>query len=474
MKRSFRVSGEWHESHFRRRVSCGIELISRYWKQPRTTLMTRLTQRMTFCTIAMVLLVACSAPAQSHWVGLKRPATSGLNKVAFIDSLRGWIVGDSGAIFMTTDGGESWTMQNSGLLDNIVGLSIVDQSYGYALANRDYQNDSTWYGSSMLKTTNGGDVWTRQEYPEEFYRAIFFLDSVNGFMGGDGGRIRRTTDGGITWTPVLVDTSVASSFPISGFDFYSRSLGFALGGHYDLAGVVWRTTNGGDRWSAAIWSSDPMRGIHYIDSTNIIAVGGDFELGSGLIKTKDAGRTWEYVYLAIWGDARAVAFRTPAEGWAPLGFTGMYMVTSDTGQTWTSFYSPDTTALYDVTFIDSTHGFMVGSNGRIFKYSPTLVGVDLPPSPLPTTFSLFQNYPNPFNPSTTITYELAEGGFVSLRVYDASGKQVTTLFSGNQGAGMHHQEFDGVALASGTYFCELTASNAKYRTTQVRKMILLK
>ncbi len=426
------------------------------------------------CIAPMMLMLVNLAPAQSHWFRLARPTTHGLNKVAFIDSLRGWVVGDSGVIFMTTNSGDSWVAQNSGLFDNIVSLSIVDQSYGYALAIKDYRNDSTWYGTSILKTTNGGDVWTRQEYPDEFFHAIFFFDSLNGFRGGDGGRIWKTTDGGLTWVPTLVDTSVASSFPISELDFYSRNLGFALGGHYDLAGVVWRTTNGGDRWAAGSWSSDPMRGIYYIDSLKIIAVGGDFEYGSGLIKTKDGGRSWEYVYLAIWGDARAVAFRTPAEGWAPLGFTGTYMVTGDTGRTWNSFYSPDTTALYDITFTDSTHGFMVGANGTILKYSPTIVGVDLTPSQLPAAFNLFQNYPNPFNPTTTITYELAQGSFVSLKIYDATGRRVTTLFSGNQPAGIHHQEFDGTPLASGTYFYEITTSNEKYRTTQVRKMILLK
>jgi photosystem II stability/assembly factor-like uncharacterized protein len=422
----------------------------------------------------MLLGAAYSATAQSHWFRVARPTTQGLNKVEFVDSLQGWVVGDSGVIFKTTDSGQSWLPQSSGLFDNIVSLSIVNQSCGYALATKDYQNDSTWYGTRILKTTNGGDVWTHQDYPPPFFRTIHFLDSLNGFIGGDLGRISKTTDGGLSWTPTMVDSSVFSSFPIFELSFYSRSLGFALGGHYDLAGVVWRTTNGGDRWSAASWSSDPMRGIHYIDSVHIISVGGDFEYGSGLIKTKDGGRSWEYVYLGVWGDARAIALRTPAEGWAPLGFTGTYMTTSDTGRTWTSFYSPDTSALYDVAFPDSTHGFMVGSNGTILKYSLTVVGVELLPSQLPAAFKLFQNYPNPFNPSTTITYELAAGSSVSLDIFDAAGRRITTLFNGTQTAGVHHLEFDGTTLASGTYFYELTAGNANSRTTQVRKMVLLK
>ena len=49
------------------------------------------------------------------------------------------------------------------------------------------------------------------------------------------------------------------------------------------------------------------------------------------------------------------------------------------------------------------------------------------PTAIPTTFSLAQNHPNPFNPSTTISYNVEQAGYVSLKVYDVMGRLVRTL-----------------------------------------------
>ena len=45
----------------------------------------------------------------------------------------------------------------------------------------------------------------------------------------------------------------------------------------------------------------------------------------------------------------------------------------------------------------------------------------------PTAFKLEQNHPNPFNPSTTISYNVEQAGYVSLKVYDVMGRLVRTL-----------------------------------------------
>ena len=61
-------------------------------------------------------------------------------------------------------------------------------------------------------------------------------------------------------------------------------------------------------------------------------------------------------------------------------------------------------------------------------------------------YELFHNYPNPFNPSTVIRYSITDNQFVDLKIYDASGKQVSALVSQKQSPGRYKVTFDGSGL----------------------------
>ena len=95
---------------------------------------------------------------------------------------------------------------------------------------------------------------------------------------------------------------------------------------------------------------------------------------------------------------------------------------------------------------------------------------------LPDQFVLHQNYPNPFNPSTTIEYEVMKASTVTVRVYDALGRIVTTLVDGDmQQPGTYRVQWDGrtasgVQPASGVYFYSLETPDFR----KVRQMVLLK
>ncbi len=89
---------------------------------------------------------------------------------------------------------------------------------------------------------------------------------------------------------------------------------------------------------------------------------------------------------------------------------------------------------------------------------------------LPKEFSLKQNYPNPFNPETNIQYDLPSDNFVSIKIFDITGKEITTLVNEFKTAGRYSIGFNGSNLASGIYYYKIEAGNF----TQVRKMILLK
>ena len=79
-------------------------------------------------------------------------------------------------------------------------------------------------------------------------------------------------------------------------------------------------------------------------------------------------------------------------------------------------------------------------------------------------------YPNPFNPATTISFELLDANFVSLRIFDVQGREVDCLKYGHLYAGKHEFTFDGSGLSSGMYFAILEAGDFK----QTVKLLLMK
>ena len=105
-----------------------------------------------------------------------------------------------------------------------------------------------------------------------------------------------------------------------------------------------------------------------------------------------------------------------------------------------------------------------------FTTSPFILPDDVTAAPLPWRTELAEAWPNPFNPSTTLAWNLAASGLVSLRVYDLAGREVAVLLDGPAAAGSHRALFDGSRLASGIYFARLEAGGG----SQTRRLILLK
>ena len=90
------------------------------------------------------------------------------------------------------------------------------------------------------------------------------------------------------------------------------------------------------------------------------------------------------------------------------------------------------------------------------------------------SFELKQNYPNPFNPSTVISYSVPAQSYVTLKVYDLLGREISELVNANQGAGSYNVRFDGSNLASGIYIYKLTAISGNTRFEKTEKMTLVK
>ena len=69
----------------------------------------------------------------------------------------------------------------------------------------------------------------------------------------------------------------------------------------------------------------------------------------------------------------------------------------------------------------------------------------------PKSYAMYQNYPNPFNPTIVIMYQLPTNSFVTLKVYDIIGREVSTLVNEQKSMGQYEVTFDGSNLASGVY-----------------------
>jgi hypothetical protein len=89
---------------------------------------------------------------------------------------------------------------------------------------------------------------------------------------------------------------------------------------------------------------------------------------------------------------------------------------------------------------------------------------------VPREFLLDQNFPNPFNPTTMINYSVPKTSFVTIKVYDVLGRDVTTLVNDNKPAGNYSIEFNAIKLVSGIYFYRMRAGDF----IQTKKLILLK
>jgi len=93
---------------------------------------------------------------------------------------------------------------------------------------------------------------------------------------------------------------------------------------------------------------------------------------------------------------------------------------------------------------------------------------------LPVSYSLSQNYPNPFNPSTKINYDLPFDGKVSVKLFDMSGKEVSSLVNEVKAAGYYTINFNATNLSSGIYFYTINADNNGQNFVSTKKMMLVK
>lgn len=269
------------------------------------------------------------------WVSHAAATRADLNAVDFAGTATGWAVGDGGVAVRTTDGGRTWvaaTLQADDLLD----VSFVSATTGWALGRRDDPGEATGPTSVLFHTTDGGTTWTAQKtWTATRLRAVGFADEKASWLVGDGARIEHTSDGGATWTTQTVDTGLA----LETLCVVDASTVRAAGE------IVMKTSDGGATWESRSNSdvyADTFSGIAAGSDGHVVAVGrfNPDEEGSHvcavIASSADGGASWRTHYDADYVDGAftAVAFGA-GSGVCVVGSTGAVVRSGDGGDTWT-------------------------------------------------------------------------------------------------------------------------------------------
>jgi hypothetical protein len=112
--------------------------------------------------------------------------------------------------------------------------------------------------------------------------------------------------------------------------------------------------------------------------------------------------------------------------------------------------------------------------GLVFGYWSTCAEADGPDNLINNNLKpenyFIGNYPNPFNPISNIKFDLPVDVFVSLKIYDALGKEIAILVNEFKNGGRYDVTFNGANFPSGVYYCKINAGSFE----QIRKMVLIK
>jgi hypothetical protein len=204
----------------------------------------------------------------------------------------------------------------------------------------------------------------------------------------------------------------------------------------------------------------PLGPGSYVRYTTTLAKSGVYDIQMIVPKTVNASTRARYV-LSVSGvriDSTFVDQNVGSGGWVTLLTTSLPRLKS-----------------IDVTVSDATvgsgSGFVLRADALKFTLRQEATSIEKTMrSIVPEWFQLEQNHPNPFNPSTIVEYAIPKASYVTVRVYDLLGRQVSVLFEGMAEPGWYAVSFQALNLPSGAYLCRLESGGF----VQTRKMLLLK
>ena len=360
--------------------------------------------------------------------------STGIRNISIVDENIVWASGYNGTgdgenyqVFTkTTNGGSSWTSGNINLGDTDLGIAMVSAISSTTAWAVGYPTVAGDIGG-IWKTTNGGTTWSRQDSASynstgSFTNVVHFWDENYGFAQGDpiGGEYELyiTSDGGDNWESVP-----GANIPNPGGGEY----GYV--GQIEIVGDnVWFTTNStslyhstdrGNNWQAYQCPVDDFSGdaISFSDANNGIIVS-----GTNVYRTYDSGENWTQIdpngpvntIGVCYIEGTDTLFSTSQSG-SSQSFDG--------GLTWNPI---DNEVFLGVEFINSTTGWAGSFNGDltggVWKWSDFSLSQDEI-----SNESNFKIYPNPVN---NILY-INSANEINSIVYDITGKEVLKSNSKN-------------------------------------------
>src|SRR5215212_5018124 len=211
--------------------------------------------------------------------------------------------------------------------------------------------------ATIRKTTNGGASWTPITTANtDTLRSVWFTDDTTGFACGAKGRIIRTFDAGLTWdtVPSGVDNLLRSvTFP-------TPQIGYICGGN----GIILKSIDSGNTWAPQTSPlTQDLINIRFLNQDTGYACSslGTF-LNGYVIRTYNGGTTWDTVHFNAQG-LLGIAI-ADANTIVAAGGNQTIVRSTDGGQTWSNVYTGNAgTNFRSGWFTSPTKGYMVGDIG---------------------------------------------------------------------------------------------------------------
>lgn len=260
-----------------------------------------------------------------------------------------WIVGNSGKILHSGDGGKTWFIQPSGTREDLFSVSFIDARRGWSSGSK----------GLILHTEDGGETWNRQETGTNhpIFRIQFLSEKV-GFACGYFGLFLRTADGGRTWD----NKSIGEDVTLRGMSFPDEKTGFLVGEF----GSILKTVDGGSSFTRLRSSVDTtLFAVHFSDAKTGYAGGIDGSVAS----TVDGGATWRKEDSGT--RDHLIGIRSNGRVAVAVGLRGAVRTKSSGGK-WVAVDARTLNWISGIQLGKDGKGFAVGAHGTILRLEEIL------------------------------------------------------------------------------------------------------